>query len=267
MLAAMNGTTLTLFSDLHLDQWRWAGRPKVQGLAILAGDVMEAGSDSPVAWAKARLPGGPVVFVPGNHDFYGGRMGPMLSRWRQQALGSNVHALYNQTLDYEGMRILGTTLWSGLALDGPVAGALLAKNLRYRIADFSCMYDHDGSAWTVARMLEEHEKALAFLRLELARDPDVPKIVVTHWPPTRGSLHPRFANDALSPYFINDYPDLVAQAALWLHGHTHDDCDYRVGEDPRFGRVICAPRGYAFEGNLGYKGRVIPVGPGGQTEP
>lgn len=255
----MTQPVLTLFSDLHLDQWSWRTAPRHQGLVVLAGDIIEAGGDSAVAWAKARLDGAPTVFVPGNHDFYGGRVGPLLNRWRAQADGSNVSVLYNETLDYQGLRILGTPLWSGLALDGPVSAARLARTLKYQVADFTCIFDHDGKPWSVARMLEEHAIALEFLRQELARDPHIPKVVVTHWPPARGSTHPRFKDDELSPYFINDYPELVAQATLWLHGHTHDASDYRVGQDPYRGRVICHPRGYSSEGNIHYQGRQISV--------
>ena len=31
--------------------------------------------------------------------------------------------------------------------------------------------------------------------------------------------------------------------ALWVHGHTHDSCDYQVGVT----RVVCNPRGYEDE--------------------
>jgi Icc-related predicted phosphoesterase len=33
------------------------------------------------------------------------------------------------------------------------------------------------------------------------------------------------------------------QPALWVHGHVHNSCDYRVGAT----RVVCNPHGYGLE--------------------
>jgi Icc-related predicted phosphoesterase len=34
---------------------------------------------------------------------------------------------------------------------------------------------------------------------------------------------------------------LEHQPRLWIHGHTHETFDYRIGKT----RIICNPRGYA----------------------
>ena len=38
--------------------------------------------------------------------------------------------------------------------------------------------------------------------------------------------------------------DILLGARLWIHGHTHDSCDYRLGDSRRSVRVVCNPRGY-----------------------
>ena len=70
-------------------------------------------------------------------------------------------------------------------------------------------------------------------------------VVVTHWPPTKGAMHPRFEGDSLSPYFYNDREDLVRAigAKLWIAGHLHDHFDYQVGAT----RVVGNPAGYHDE--------------------
>jgi Icc-related predicted phosphoesterase len=67
-------------------------------------------------------------------------------------------------------------------------------------------------------------------------------VVVTHHLPHPGSIHPRFADDALTPAFCSDLSELVESsgAVLWVHGHTHESCDYVAGET----RVVCNPKGY-----------------------
>ena len=70
-------------------------------------------------------------------------------------------------------------------------------------------------------------------------------VVVTHWPPTRGAMHPKFEGDRLNPYFYNDHEQLVREvgAQLWVSGHTHEAYDYEVGGT----RCIGNPSGYTGE--------------------
>lgn len=64
---------------------------------------------------------------------------------------------------------------------------------------------------------------------------------MTHYLPHRASVASRFVEDSLTPGFITMAPEeLIRSADLWVHGHTHDSMDYRLGET----RVLCNPRGY-----------------------
>jgi len=43
---------------------------------------------------------------------------------------------------------------------------------------------------------------------------------------------------------------LEHQPRLWIHGHTHESFDYKIGKT----RVVCNPRGYAStEKNKGFR--------------
>jgi predicted phosphodiesterase len=44
----------------------------------------------------------------------------------------------------------------------------------------------------------------------------------------------------MNPGFISDLTPLLRGADLWLHGHTHDSFDYRIGRC----RVVANPAGY-----------------------
>jgi hypothetical protein len=65
---------------------------------------------------------------------------------------------------------------------------------------------------------------------------------VTHHSPSFRSVPARFARDPLSAAYSSHLDDLVERsgAAIWVHGHTHDSFDYKIGGT----RVICNPRGY-----------------------
>jgi Icc-related predicted phosphoesterase len=69
--------------------------------------------------------------------------------------------------------------------------------------------------------------------------------VVTHHMPASTSIATRYANDPLNPVFASRPEGLIEKyrAALWIHGHTHDACDYELFRT----RIVCNPRGYPGE--------------------
>lgn len=261
----MNAPTVNLLlaSDLHLDVGRYDLGEKIRAFAdageridavILAGDLLEFAAGSPVGYAKTYVPSHiPVFFVPGNHDFYGGRYGNILNIWKRQAVGTHFRLLHEDEAtvsspDGGEIVLLGTPLWSNLESLGPLVEADLRRTIQRQIADFSCIYDSDGSSWTAAKMIARFERAYLFLKKGLSRaalEDGRRRVVITHFGPHRQSIAPRWQRDDVSAYFCNHLPELVELADLWLHGHTHDQFDYQVGHDPARGRVICHPRGYS----------------------
>ena len=84
-------------------------------------------------------------------------------------------------------------------------------------------------------------------------------MVVTHWPPIRHAIAPRFEGDELNGYFVNDREDLVREigAQYWISGHVHDPYEAVVG-DPYEAVVgdtcvIGNPTGYPREFRRGPK--------------
>jgi hypothetical protein len=59
----------------------------------------------------------------------------------------------------------------------------------------------------------------------------------------------RYVNDPLNPAFASRLEGLIEryQPAGWIHGHTHDPCDYELFRT----RVVCNPRGYPGEHRQG----------------
>ena len=54
-------------------------------------------------------------------------------------------------------------------------------------------------------------------------------------------LSARYADDWASGAFVTELPDAFFDVPLlWVHGHTHQQFDYRV----RSCRIVCNPRGY-----------------------
>ena len=133
-----------------------------------------------------------------------------------------------------------------------------SRSFSERVNDFEAQYDDHGQ-WSVVRHLNEHARQTWLLRQQAG----AVDVVVTHWPPTRHAIAPRFEGDELNGYFVNDREDLVREigAQYWISGHVHDPHDVR-GRRPR--GCIGNPTGYPRDFRRGPKYRpdlVIEVEP------
>jgi hypothetical protein len=245
-------TRVAYFSDLHLEGSSLDLNVGAPDLVIAAGDIYaphdglrEADALHPgVIWLDDRLRGDvPVLLVPGNHDYEGTRYPEALAAMRRAAEGTAIRVLWNETFDFQGVRYLGTPLWSDPRKDNENVDEIVAH--LNQLSDLGRARDAQGRRLTVDWMVDQHEQARGFLACELSRDPAVPKVVITHWAPSPQSQDEAWRSNALSGYWASQSEDLVAQATVWIHGHVHRTVDYRVGLDPRKGRVLSNPRGYS----------------------
>lgn len=236
---------INILSDLHLGQGALPLPGNDADLVVLAGDV--ARPPEAIAWAAAI--GKPVLYVPGNHEFYGGSIEGVRARLRALSSGTGVRVLDNDAVVIEGVRFLGTTLWTDFLLQGGGAARDAAMQEAQRfMRDYSRIRLHDAAQapFTPQDSVALFAQHSAWLAAELARPHDGPTVVVTHHAPSAGSVHPRFEGSLLNASFVSHADHLLdgRRAALWIHGHTHDSFDYRRNGT----RVVCNPRGYARDG-------------------
>ena len=271
---------LLVVSDLHLEFGNTYSPPASgYDVAIIAGDIAVPAARA-VHWARrtSTFPcAKAVIFVAGNHEFYGSAMQPALAAMQDAAKGSKVHALDCGEVIVDAVRFLGATLWTDFALpiDSP-SGAyshvpLALSKAKKSLSDFQTIRTKgsaqpiaDDDEWSTpatsgtpevldfgaehgARLLTP-EDTLAlhlahrdWLACRLAEPFDGKTVVVTHHAPHRNSLAAQYADDWLSPAFVSELPAAFFEIPeLWIHGHTHTSFDYRVGKC----RVVCNPRGY-----------------------
>jgi predicted phosphodiesterase len=236
---------LNILSDLHLSQGALDVPRTDADVVILAGDV--ARPRDAVAWAAAI--DRPVLYVPGNHEFYGDSIDGTLATLRALCAGTNIRVLDNDAVTIAGVRFLGTTLWTDFMLfgDGERQAAAVAEATRL-MRDFTRIRFGDAAQ----RLLTPADTAALFaahagwLEGKLAEPHPGPTVVVTHHAPSRASIHPRFTDSLLNACFVSDAARLLdgERAQLWIHGHTHDSFDYVENGT----RVVCNPRGYAKNG-------------------
>jgi Icc-related predicted phosphoesterase len=230
---------IRLLSDLHLEFAAWTPPPAKQDVVVLAGDIHNGLAG--IEWGAAHFEC-PVLYVPGNHEFYGAQMAPLREAWRTARLPAHVHVLDNARIEIGGVRFLGTTLWTDFALERDVERAIAAASRS--MADYVAIR-HGDRLLNARDTLALHRECLDWLRGALAEPFAGKTVVITHHCPHRGSIAPQFKNAATNPAFVSDLSELIARFPidLWLHGHTHASRDYRVGDT----RIVCNPRGYAHQ--------------------
>jgi predicted phosphodiesterase len=236
---------IALLSDVHLSV-NAIPFPQVEAdIVVLAGDI--ARPAAAIEWARSCP--APIVYVAGNHEFYGSDLVSTYEHLNRLTQGTRIHVLERSEYVHEGVRFLGCTLWSDYRLfDKPEDRALgidMATNL---IRDFSHIKVSPDfpDLFTPAISQLVFWQTVAWLEECFSRDSHLPTVVVSHFAPTRSSISPAFANSPINSSFVSDLEARIKvwQPALWLHGHTHGSFDYRVGNT----RVICNARGYAKGG-------------------
>ena len=234
-------TRFRVFSDLHLEFVDWTPPPAAAAAILLAGDIA-VGAEG-IEWARRRFPDTPIIYVPGNHEFYGAQLPDALDALRAEGRRRDVHFLDGDECFIGGTRFLGTTLWTDYALYGSTPADLdrAMADAEDEMNDFRMISWTPGQRFKPELVREMHITRVQWLAERLAEPFAGPTVVVTHHLPHRLSIHPRHERARLNPCFASDLDHLVrAPVALWVHGHTHESIDYVVNGT----RVVCNPRGY-----------------------
>lgn len=110
---------IMVLSDLHLESLTFEPDQEALRAAdviVLAGDIHPGVED--IVWARQTFEDKPVVYVAGNHEFYGGDWDQTLDQMRQTAKANDVHFLEDDCVTIAGVRFLGCTLWTDFAYFG-----------------------------------------------------------------------------------------------------------------------------------------------------
>ena len=250
-------TRLWIFSDLHQDwpdnAWDPAGHAPAGGfdVAVAAGDV-HMPLVRALHWLGERLPGVPVVYVPGNHDFWWDRgderytITDQMERGRDLAAKLGVTLLMDDAAVIDGTRFLGGTLWTDFRLGtSSLTHGMRSAQGRDGMVDYRRIRTGPRSRNRIEPedVLAMHRATRAFLSDALSVPHDGTTVVVTHHAPHPDSLPDRHAH--LSWCDASDLTDFIKERGpdLWLHGHVHRHADYRVGKT----RTVCNARGHADE--------------------
>lgn len=250
---------IQIASDLHLEfiQSVFPGERIISPAAdadmlILAGDIA-SGPGAIQTFADWPVP---VLYVPGNHEFYGRHREQTLKFMKDAARKGVVTLLDGAAADFRRfgswydkhrdelrrLRVLGTTLWT----DYRLPNLNRTQRQQMEVAQTN-LADHrsirtDRGLFTPEDAFRLHEQDRKWLETQLVAPFDGKTVVITHHGPHQDSTHPRWAGNSLNGAFMSHLPELVEQADLWVHGHVHDTVQYRAGKC----HVVANPRGYGM---------------------
>jgi predicted phosphodiesterase len=228
---------IRVMSDLHLrrkDDFKY--NQLDEDVLVLAGDIGEGMAG--IEWVGHQRIGIPVLYVPGNHEYYGEDIGTLNAQLRKVKC---CNILNNQTLEIGDVVFVGTTLWTDFNVFGNQP--LHAEITRRSLNDYVWIRRKQ-RRFRVQDSVAYNEVAIRFLERVLSKkDSTKTYVLITHhcaeW-----SIPARFRNDPVTSGFATKLPyGMEQEFKLWIHGHTHDAFNYEIGGC----RIICNPRGYLTE--------------------
>ena len=235
---------LHVLSDIHIEFEDFEPPETRADVVLLAGDIHVG--EKGLAWARSRFPSTPVLYVLGNHEYYGQALPKHTERMKKLSQGTNCQVLENDRVVIGDVTFLGCTLWTDFRLFGDprIAGYEATQKMTdYRKIRVSPEYRRLRSVDTAG----EHHKSRRWLEKELDRCNRSKTVIVTHHAPSTKSFSGDYSGDLLSAAYVSELDDFVSSCGvpLWIHGHLHSPSDYTLGNT----RVLCNPRGYPDESN------------------
>tara|TARA_Y100000034_G_scaffold132274_1_gene194854 strand:- start:3779 stop:4507 length:729 start_codon:yes stop_codon:yes gene_type:complete len=223
---------IKVFSDLHVEFHKQHAFNFIRSLCAddadvlcLAGDIgLEV--DGSVDLAVGEFCGhyNHVVFVAGNHEFYNSSLECVAKAMAElESAFPNFHWLENSSIEIEGQRFIGCTLW--------FADSIKGRKYQRRLNDFNLIRDFRN--W----VFKANSKSRAYLRDNIQEG----DVVLTHHIPLVEGIAPHYLGDPLTEFFLDQQPlDVLARPKIWCFGHTHESFDFE-----KYGtRFVCNPYGY-----------------------
>lgn len=259
-------------SDLHLEFLDFPDFSREPGgdILLLAGDITTAAMFRPnrtdadarshskymKSFKKDLLDKYAAVFyVMGNHEHYNSifkhTKAQLEDGFRRHDI-KNLKILDNDVVMVDDIKIIGCTLWSSYFGGNPISMQDCELGMMdYRLIgsmdvdDMNYYNRHDSRTVTAEFLLNEHRNSVQFIRNML--NSNTPTLILTHHAPTLVSLNKEHAGNGLDGAYASDLSDLILgypQIRYWVHGHTHTNVHYSVGD---YSYVVSNQRGYIRE--------------------
>lgn len=223
---------ILILSDLHIEFHEDEGKSLLSQLCkkvdavVIAGDL-SVNDELPEDIKKICGLYKDVIFVNGNHELYHSspeEFKDIKSKCIDENI--NLHWLDNSSVDVNGIRFVGATLW----FEHDVMNFLYEKQLN----DFNLIRNF------VPWVYEQNENSLEYLNKNVTKK----TIVVTHHLPSFSCVENLYKTSNLNRFYVSNQAHNIIQEKeppVWIHGHSHSSFDKKIHKT----RVIRNPFGYA----------------------
>lgn len=235
---------ILVLSDLHIEFEAYQVDRLGADVVVLAGDVHV--KDKGLKWAINNISNIPVIYVMGNHEFYGSAYPKLVDKLKEESKGSNIHILEKDSVSIDGVNFLGCTLWTDFNLfgdsrkDGYQCQQVMTDYKKIRLSPrFSKIRSID--------IFSIHRKSLNWLTNKLSELEGQKNIVVTHHAPSLRSVPDYYKDNVISAAYASNLENVIEKhnPRAWIHGHLHNSSNYQIKKT----QVVCNPRGYSDERN------------------
>lgn len=189
-----------------------------------------------------------VICIPGNHEYYDenyniDETNEIIKQKTQEIFNEteNIYYLNNSFVTIDGVKYIGTTLWSQL-------DTTFKRQIVDCLNDFNYIKVKFCKALTFEQYNKFHQRDLKWLQDEInltVSDGNSNFVVITHHLPSNQLIHPKYKihpyNDINSAFSTN--LDHMIQGKMWIAGHTHNQITKNINGT----QVVVNPFGYANE--------------------
>lgn len=168
-----------------------------------------------------------VIYVAGNHEFYHETktITTLKKDYKNLMNGyENIHYLDNGYVDLDGVRFIGSILWSNpdYVKDRCNFNEIRRINKNGMLVNLNLT--------TFKKM---HEDCKTYIKQTLREYKGEKKVVlITHFPPrVEKTHHPKYDGSPYERYFANDFDEMgidTENIGVWISGHTHYSYDFTV---------------------------------------
>ena len=221
---------IQIASDVHCEFHRDGGIKWCQNLPVIAPILSISGDFATDRYLVRNLSilcerFEHVIFVCGNHEYYGSDRGSVNNNLvKLSNRFSNFHWLNNSTVEINGQRFIGGTMWFK---NDPLNWAY-----EDRLSDFRAIIGF--KKW----VYEVNKETLDYFNNNLKQG----DYLITHHAPCSLSISEEYTGSPLNRFFVCDISEMIREKkpAIHQHGHTHTMFDYQLYDT----RVVCNPYGF-----------------------
>lgn len=192
-----------------------------------------------------------VLCVSGNHEYYNSEENKLTIDQIDEIIYenkneinnkyNNLYYLQNESIIIEGIKFIGTTLWSRINKRN-------WKELSLSINDYNCIFIDKESYLTPEKSTNMFENNLEYIMKEIKEtDNKQPIIVITHHLPSNNLIHYKYKNyKILNSAFATDLENSILQhpnIIMWCCGHSHLPNEYKLNST----LLVMNPIGYKNE--------------------